>query len=105
MVFFVESIFAFDLKSIVAYPVPFNPKNGVLTVEDRVAAADKISITIYDINGDKVFSSSNASSSITWNGRNRRGMRVKPGLYLIRVTVEDNSGDYGKKVIRILVNY
>ncbi len=101
--------FSFDMKNIVAYPVPFNPRNGVLTVGYPAsysgASADQVKVVIYDINGDRVIEKNRSQLPLYWNGRNRSGRLVKPGMYIIKVTVENENGDYGKKIIRILINY
>lgn len=103
-----QSLYALDMKNIVAYPVPFNPQKTKLTVGDPGAvpgAPHKIKFSIYDINGDTVLSKSLSQLPVKWNGRNGSGKLVKPGLYIIKVEIDDDDGDYGKKVIRILVDY
>ncbi len=103
----VTAAYAYDTSSIKAYPVPFNPKQGsVLSID--VPASYRVTLTVYDINGDRVTERSYASatSPITWSGRNSRGRIVKPGLYILMIIVEnDTNGDYGKKLLRILVKY
>jgi len=112
IVFFAGNIssaaFSLSLDDTIAFPVPFNPnKHSYLTIRSS-ASADSIDVVIYDINGDKVLSrhySTFASDNIKWNGRNGSGRKVKPGLYIIKITAEDSDGSYGKKIIRILVDY
>ena len=103
------SAFSLDTDKVIAYPVPFNPKKHSLSVMDKSAAplaASMIMMEIYDINGDLVFSRRYASlEAVKWNGRNDSGVMVKPGLYIIKLEIEDSSGGYGKKLIRIVVNY
>ncbi len=73
-----------------------------------VPAGYRVSFTVFDFNGDRVTKRTftSAASSVSWNGRDNRGSVVKPGLYIIKVVVEnDADGDYGKKMIRILVKY
>ncbi|MBN2402855.1 MAG: T9SS type A sorting domain-containing protein [Spirochaetes bacterium] len=100
------SIFPFDAGSVIAYPVPFNPNiHGTLRI-DIPAGIDKEKIEIFDINGDSVFTREYSSlTTIMWNGRNKDGKLVNPGLYIIKITLENTStGQYGRKIIRILVN-
>ena len=104
-----ETVYASVMSGIIAYPVPYNPRRGVLRVEDRsgvLSGAIRVGLNIYDINGDPIFSRNYPSfSNVFWNGRNTNGTRVRPGLYIIRVEVEDINGFYGTKTIRILINY
>ncbi|HSV98216.1 MAG TPA: FlgD immunoglobulin-like domain containing protein [Spirochaetota bacterium] len=100
--------FALDMSGVMAYPVPFNPDKKTLTIGGLPPGASDIRIKIFDINGDSVFerSYSPAATTIEWSGRNNSGRKVKPGLYIIKVTAEDSAtGNYGKKLIRILVDY
>ena len=113
IVFFLISactlLFAIDMGKIVAYPVPFNPKKqNRLTIgypSGVAGAADyNVKIEIFDINGDLVTKKNGSQFPLYWNGRNDSGRYVKPGMYIIRVAAENDS-EYGKKNIRILVNY
>lgn len=102
-------LFAVEMDKIAAYPVPFNPKK-----QNRITigypsgvtgpAVYNIKIEIYDINGDRVASRSGSQFPLYWNGRNDSGRYVRPGMYIIKVVAENDS-EYGKKNIRILVNY
>lgn len=102
-----QSLYALDMKNIVAYPVPFNPQKNMLKIgySPNVIESHKIKLFIYDINGDTVLTKSLSQLPVIWNGRNGSGKLVKPGLYIIKVEIDDDNGDYGKKVIRILVDY
>ena len=93
--------YAIDIKDVYAYPVPFIPKkHGILTI--KISNAHQAKCTIYDINGDTVKEIS-GTVDLTWNGRNDVGNIVKPGLYIIKVELERNDGEYKKKIIRILI--
>ena len=100
----VHSLYAYDMKNVYAYPVPFNP-NKHTTIKINNPSADNLKMTVYDINGDLVIEKSSSANPVIWNGRNDSGRLVKPGLYIIKVEIENSSGDYGKKMIRILVDY
>lgn len=99
----VASLNAYDMKNVIAYPVPFNPESGVLTIDNPDLY--NLEIYIYDINGDIVCKKSGATDPVRWNGRDGNGRHVKPGLYIIKITAENAAGNYGKKIIRILVDY
>lgn len=103
---------ALDTKNIIAYPVPFNPKKGIIRIgtTDGTLTGYSVKAEIYDINGDIVRTISGTPSGtpavLVWNGRNENGNYVKPGMYIIKITAENTAdGDYGKKIIRILVDY
>ena len=104
------SVYPLDTGKIYAYPVPFNPKKGVLTVRSENALTlSSVKMTVYDINGDKVFSRTYAAmdtAGLKWSGRNSKGNYVKPGLYILKLVLEDDStGGYKKELIRVLVRY
>lgn len=101
---------ALDLSSIIVYPVPLNPYRNPLTIKGEAtvyASTYKVKIEIFDINGDPVFSGNFMSLTIiNWNGRNNNGRMVKPGLYIIKISAENlSNGDFGHRIIRILVKY
>jgi len=104
-----EILYAFEMKDIAAYPVPFNPKKITLKIGYPVGMAVpsgySINVIVFDINGDLVVKKTGAQMPVVWNGRNGSGRYVKPGLYILKVEIESIDGDYGKKIIRILVDY
>ncbi len=101
--------YSLDMKDVVAYPVPYDPHKGVLTIGYPAgysgSTAFNIKVVVYDINGDIVVERDRAQLPLKWNGRNKSGRRVKRGMYLLKVTVENDDGEYGRKIIRILVDY
>ena len=81
-------------------------KNDITSTRINNEDINSVKLDIFDINGDRVISKNLSSLPAKWNGRNSRGIRVKPGLYIIKVVVENTAeATYGKKIIRILVNY
>ena len=99
-----------NVHNIIAYPVPFNPRIQVLKIGYKPSVppdtVDTVTIEVFDINGDSVFlrEYSSLNNPVIWNGYNNSGKRVKPGLYIIKVTVENSqSGERGLRIIRILV--
>lgn len=110
IIFLSYNAFPLNMDKIVAYPVPFNPKKQVLHIGYEPGTPpetiDRVEIDIRNINGDTVFSRvfSSLSASIQWNGENSKGKKVKSGLYIIIVKVENTAnGDSGNKIIKILV--
>ena len=99
-----QLLHGFDIKNVAAYPVPFDPRKGVMKIDDPgdpFAASDNVKVTVFDINGDVV----RVVSGTIWNGRRSNGEYVKPGLYILKVEINDNAGGYWKKLIRVLVKY
>jgi len=107
MLIFSNAVYAYDMKNIAALPVPSNPQKGnPLTIGSTAGSEPHtVRVEIFDINGDSVIKKSGSGIPVYWNGRNGSGRFVKPGLYIIKIEIDDSTGDYGKKVIRILVNY
>ncbi len=96
-----------NMSGVIAYPVPFNPNVVAnLTIKiDSLIVGGSAKINIYDVNGDIVFTQNYTQVINTWNGRNNNGRLVAPGMYIIKVELQNNDGSTGKKLIRILVNY
>lgn len=103
MIFSPMYSYALDLTRVYAYPVPFIPsKHTYVTIQIKYSGAHFARCTIYDINGD-VVKELVGSNDILWNGRNDMGRIVAPGLYIIKIELEAENGEYKKKIIRILV--
>lgn len=93
--------YAIDLNQVYAYPIPFIPQtHTILTI--KISDAENAKCTIYDINGDivKILS---GTTDLRWNGRNDLGKIVSPGMYILKLELEKNNGEYKKKIIRILI--
>jgi len=108
-----NSLYGLTANDIIAYPVPFNPKERTLTIGTKALGAPitgySVNASIYDINGDLIIKKS-GSGNIKWNGRNKSGRIVKPGLYILKVEIEQdstgsNKSEFVKKIIRILIDY
>jgi flagellar hook assembly protein FlgD len=110
-----NTLYAITAKDIIAYPVPFNPNNNnqTLTIGQKSGviwgSGYSVNVSIYDINGDLIIKKT-GSGNIMWNGRNKSGRIVKPGLYILKVEVEKDGtnvtqSEYVKKIIRILIDY
>ena len=69
------------------YPNPFNPET---TIRYDLAKGSEISLTIYNIAGEKVRTlvdnfQSAGSKSVVWDGRNDRGQIVSSGVYIYQL--------------------
>lgn len=100
-----------DMSKIHAYPVPYNPKkNGApktITFTGFSNAACSVKMEVFDINGDPVVTRTfSSAANVRWNARNISGKLVSPGMYIVKLSVEDDgTGDFGKKIIRVLIAY
>ena len=76
------------------YPNPFNPET---TISYHLLADSKVSLSIYNIKGQKVKTLVNevlpaGEHSVIWNGRDSNGNRVSSGIYFYKL----NAGDFQK---------
>ena len=110
---FAGNLFAdINLSGLFAYPVPFNPKKASTKLikldGGPTSGSYSIKMEVFDINGDIVISRSfnGVFANVQWNARNEKGTLVSPGMYIMKLSAEENStGDFGKKIIRILIAY
>ena len=75
------------------YPNPFNPETNI---EYTLQNPEKVTLRIYNVNGQVVRTLLNGSQSagthtVLWNGRNERGAMVPSGLYFYRIDAGKNS--------------
>jgi flagellar hook assembly protein FlgD len=73
------------------YPNPFNPLTTVMYALKKEA---KVSITIYNLLGQKVKTLMNSEQeagykSIAWNGTNDDGAKVCSGVYFCRMNADE----------------
>jgi subtilisin family serine protease len=73
------------------YPNPFNPAT---TISFYVGEKGKVTLTVYNILGEKVRTLVNGdlepgSHAVTWNGTDQSGHTVASGVYLYRLTFDD----------------
>ncbi|HPA71381.1 MAG: hypothetical protein KBA61_05340 [Spirochaetes bacterium] len=104
-----EPLFALSAHRIVAWPVPFNPNRQTLTINYEpgftpTAIPNLVKVEIFDINGDLVYEGQAGGLPYSWSGRNMGGRMVHPGMYIIKLTVENTgTGAFGRRIIRIVV--
>lgn len=103
-----------NMSGVHAYPVPFNPKKSgaskAIALKGFSCLDCSVKMEVFDINGDKVVSRTFNIASYeiknAWNARNVSGKLVSPGMYIIKLSVENSSdGDFGQKIIRVLIAY
>ncbi|MDR3237213.1 MAG: T9SS type A sorting domain-containing protein [Spirochaetia bacterium] len=99
-----------DMSNVYAYPVPYNPKKSSMKAikfdKGVWPSVSSIKMEVFDINGDSVTERTfTTAGDVQWNARNSSGKMVAPGMYIIKLSVEDSNGDFGKKIIRVLIAY
>jgi tetratricopeptide (TPR) repeat protein len=81
------------ISSLINYPNPFNPET---TIEFSLSSAAAVSVSIYNIKGQKIkdlFSDHlpTGEHSVVWNGRDNRGRSVASGVYFYRITTGNDT--------------
>jgi hypothetical protein len=93
----VEQVPAVNLAQIKAYPNPYNPRNGTLTLANLTVNAE---IKIFTITGElvRILEYSSGTGQVLWDGKNDGGAMVASGVYLALI-----KNDAGKKILKIAV--
>lgn len=91
------------LKFTALVPMP-NPFHGHTVIKFALPEKQNVTLDIYDVNGRRVTRLLNGKlnagwHTVTWNGTDARGRRVKSGVYFYRLT----AGKYRKTVKMLLV--
>jgi hypothetical protein len=87
------------------YPNPFNPTT---TIQFDVPVSSDVSITIYNILGQKVKEVVHdrfevGRYSIVWDGRNESGLSVASGVYFVRMQASDGRQSSFVKVTKMVL--
>mgnify|MGYP003588869243 CR=1 FL=1 len=90
---------------LIAYPVPLNPDTQSLKLKySPVDYTGPAVVTIYDVNGEKIFSRSCADLGLfQWKGYTDKGKHAGPGMYIVKVRYESANGAVTTDTVRILV--
>lgn len=66
-------------------------RNGIIfaTESGEISA---IAISIYDLDGKRIFASRTAGTKLSWNLRDSKGQQVSNGVYLFRAVIADEKG-------------
>ena len=79
------------MGSFPSYPNPANPGT---TIHYVLPEAGNVTLTLYNINGQKVATLVNAAMpagrhTVHWNGRGATGLNTATGMYVYRLQFED----------------
>lgn len=100
-----------DTTPFKAYPNPYNPTAGVLTIEKTsgaiygATASDNHELVVLDYNLSEVYriAVTPSGGKITWTGIDGSGSKVVPGMYYIKVIVSKTTGVEGADAMFKLV--
>ena len=75
------------------YPNPFNPETSI---NYAITQSGRVKLSIYNLRGQKILNLINQIQAageyrVTWNGNDKRGVRVSSGIYVYRLEVNDTS--------------
>ncbi len=117
IIFCATALRAYNSNGIIIWPVPFYPGNGIVQITDLNALAleaagypgspifNKVKLSIYTLEGDEVNSGTQLAYPAIWDGRDRYGKRLDPGVYIVKVESEDvRTGLHATKTVRVLAN-
>ena len=84
------------------YPNPFNAATHIQAALPQEA---EIHLSIFDLTGREVLELMSGSQpagnyEITWNGRNRRGVELSNGIYLLRLRYRTEASDAWSQIVR-----
>lgn len=85
-----------DYSDVYAYPNPVRPEDA-----DKVTIAglmDNSIVKITDLSGNLIYQTKSLGGQATWNCRNRKGVRVPTGIYLVLSATEDSKESVVTKI-------
>ena len=100
-----------DMGKVIAYPNPFNPLKGNLTIKvpkydnppGQCSTVGKIEYIVYTYDQKKIFSGIASSNCFNWSGYTSKGNRVPSGLYFIKILVTLSDSTSSTKIVKIIV--
>lgn len=82
-----------------AYPNPYNPATGVLTIENLDGSdfsTTQNDFVVYDFALNEVYRANllpiSGNKKLVWSGIDNAGIKVSPGIYYLKVIVTTASG-------------
>ena len=99
-----------DEASFKAYPNPYDPSKGVLTIEKLSGTAytlgNQHDLIVYDYSLTETYRAQvtpNGSNQLVWAGIDEGGTRVAPGVYFLKVIVTTATGvENGNEMLKRL---
>lgn len=87
-------------EEIQVYPNPFRPGRAVGHTLKITGLASSDKITLYTLNGEKVFAADGVASRLEWDGKNLQGSPAAAGYYFWTVERADGQTVRGKILIK-----
>ncbi|MAF13133.1 hypothetical protein CMK11_21990 [Candidatus Poribacteria bacterium] len=95
-----------------AFPNPFVAGLGApVRVQYQLNRPADVRVDVYAVDGSAVFSSGRDAPAasgqiglnppVLWDGRDRNGSKIAPGLYIVHIVATDESGDVSKRALRV----
>lgn len=85
-----------DYSDVYAYPNPIRPEH-----RDKVTITglmDNSIVKITDLNGNLIYQTQSVGGQVTWNCKNKKGVRVASGIYLVLSATEDSKESVVTKI-------
>lgn len=85
-----------DYSDVYAYPNPVRPEHA-----DKVTITglmDNSNVKITDLNGNLIYQTKSLGGQAFWNCRNKKGVRVASGIYLVLSATEDSKESVVTKI-------
>ena len=100
-----------SIEKFITYPNPFSSSTDIYFEHNKVNQELDFSLEIYSLTGTLVkrmeqksfYSEGYRIGPIRWNGRDRYGTVVSAGIYLAKIAITSEDGDFASKSIRIIL--
>ena len=94
-----------QIFSIYNFPNPVKAQTTIVVNHDRPETILNTTVEIFDLAGRKIWRFKQPSAdSITWNITGSDGIRVRPGIYLYRVSIQTKNSDVTSKTNKMLIS-
>ncbi len=91
-----DNIIIPPIPMLSCYPNPFQNYTEIRYNNPSDHASRELSISIYNLKGQKVRELSTSYGSISWNGKDMSGNRCRPGVYLLKIVDDEGFSQTGK---------
>jgi hypothetical protein len=107
--FIVEASKIDPIKSLIAYPNPFNDRVQISAQLNNESIGSTLQVDIYSVEGkwlkhfqENLNQTGVFTFNLEWDGKNMQGVNVNKGLFFIRMKVVSKEGKNFSKVLKII---
>ena len=94
-----------QIFSIYNFPNPVKAQTTIVVNHDRPETILSTTVEIFDLAGRKIWNFKQSSAdSIMWDVTGSDGIRVRPGIYLYRVSIQTKDSDITSKTNKMLIS-